>query len=132
MKLNNHGWGLKEMLFFSAILLFFVLLVSVLINSLYSQLDLSNNGSSSNPSSSTNNGYTYKDIETNLKIAARRYIKNHADDDSEILTSDELIENKYLTSSKLKTSNDTCEGYVMITDDYEAFIHCNNYETEGY
>ena len=120
MKLNNHGWGLKEMLFFSAILLFFVLFVSVLINSLYSQLDLSNNGS------------TYKDIENNLKIAARRYIKNHADDDSEILTSDELIENKYLTSSKLKTSNDTCEGYVMITDDYEVFIHCNNYETEGY
>lgn len=134
MKLNNHGWGLKEMLFFSAMLLFFVLLVSVLINSLYSQLDLSNNGSSSSstPSSSTNNGYTYKDIENNLKIAARKYIKNHADDDSEILTSDELIENKYLTSSKLKTSNDTCEGYVMITDDYEVFIHCNNYETEGY
>ena len=45
---------------------------------------------------------------------------------------DELIENKYLTSSKLKTSNDVCEGYVMITDDYEVFIHCNNYETEGY
>ena len=132
MKLNNHGWGLKEMLFFSAILLFFVLLVSVLINSLYSQLDLSNNGSSSTPSSSTNNGYTYKDIETNLKIAARRYIKNHADDDSEILTSDELIENKYLTSRQLKTGNKTTEGYVKITDEYEAFIHCNNYETEGY
>ena len=73
-----------------------------------------------------------ENLENNLKIAARRYIKNHADDDSEILTSDELIENKYLTSSKLKTSNDTCEGYVMITDDYEVFIHCNNYETEGY
>ncbi len=131
MKLNNHGWGLKEMLFFSAILLFFVLLVSVLINSLYSQLDLSNNGSSTS-SSSTSSGYTYKDIENNLKFAAQRYIKNHADDDSEILTSDELLESKYIMSSKLKTSNDTCEGYVMITDDYETFIHCNNYETEGY
>ncbi len=40
MKLNNHGWGLAEMLFFCAIILIALLVAAFLIYSFYKQLGI--------------------------------------------------------------------------------------------
>jgi len=131
MKLNNHGWGLKEMLFLSAILFFFVILVSVLISNLYKGLDRTTIISPDETSSQTKE-YTYSQIESNLKQAAQRYYQKNKEEIGDIIISSELIENGYITKSKLKTKDDDCEGYVIIGDDFATFITCDQYETEGY
>ena len=128
MRLTNHGWGLREMIFLSAVIFFAVIVAAVMINNLYSQLDLSQD--SSNSSSSTD--YTYQQIESNLSAAAKRYYKTHTDDASTIVISEDLVELGYLKSSQLQTKNDACEGYAVIADDFKAYITCSNYETEGY
>ncbi len=40
MKLNNHGWGMAEMLFFCAAILIALLIAAFLIYSLYNQLGI--------------------------------------------------------------------------------------------
>lgn len=114
---NNHGWGLKEMLFLSAILLFFVLLIAVLVGQLYG------NVGNETPSA-------YQKVEQNLVKAARRYYK---DNESNYVTSDELVLEDYLSLKDLTVDDDICEGYVMIDGNtYDAYITCEHYETEGY
>lgn len=129
MKLTNHGWGLREMIFLSAVIFFFVIVAAVMVNNLYSDLNLSQNNDSSSTSS---NGYTYQDIEQNLSSAARRYYRSHSDDTSTIVISEDLVELGYLKSSQLETNDDVCEGYAIIADDFEPYITCSYYETEGY
>lgn len=128
MKLTNHGWGLREMIFLSAVIFFFVIIAAVMINNLYSELDLSQGSSGS----SSSNSYTYQQIESNLSAAAERYYKTHNDDVSTIVISEDLVELGYLKSSQLQTKDDACEGYAVIADDFRAYITCSNYETEGY
>ena len=131
MKLTNHGWGLREMIFLSAVILFFVIVAAIMVSNLYSDLNLSsdnNSGSNSNSSSE----YTYTEIEQHLSDAARRYYRTHSDDGSAIVISEDLVELNYLRSSQLETDNDTCEGYAVIADDFKAYITCSYYETEGY
>ena len=125
MKLTNHGWGLREMIFLSAVIFFFVIIAAVMINNLYSELDLSQGSSGS----SSSNGYTYQQIESNLSAAAERYYKTHNDDVSTIVISEDLVELGYLKSSQLQTKDDACEGYAVIADDFRAYITCSNYET---
>lgn len=129
MRLTNHGWGLREMIFLSAVIFFFVIVAAVMVNNLYSELDLSQDTGSSSTSS---NGYTYSEIEQNLSSAARRYYRTHSDDASTIVISEDLVELGYLRSSQLQTPDDVCEGYAVIADDFKAYITCSYYETEGY
>ena len=123
---NNHGWGLKEMLFFSAIIFFFMILAVVLINNMYQGLT----GESPTSKASTRN-YSYTDIEKNLKNAAKKYVTK-TKDTSDLIISDELIAEKYLSEKEMQTENDECSGYVLVDENYEPFITCNDYETQGY
>ena len=123
---NNHGWGLKEMLFFSAIIFFFMILAVVLINNMYQGL------TSELPSSKTaEKKYTYKDIEMNLKSAAKKYVIK-TKDTSNLIISDELISENYLTQKQMQTDDDECSGYVLVEENYQPYITCNHYETQGY
>ncbi len=116
---NNHGWGLKEMLFLSAILLFFVFLIAVLINQLYETTD-----------SLINNPTSYQQVENNLKIAAKEYYEEYHED---YILSDDLIFEKYLTLKNMTVKDDICEGYVTYQErHFNAYITCDKYETEGY
>lgn len=125
---NKHGWGLNEMLFLSAILLFFVLFVAVMINNLYKGLEKKQ---TTLPPTTNDTNYSYKDIEENLKSAAKKYTKIEKEDYN-IVTSDTLIEKGYLNIKKMTSKNDICEGYVVLNEELETFIICSNYQTEGY
>ena len=138
MILNKHGWGLREMIFICAAILFCVILAAVLINQLYSAIPLNNleestqNNSNSDTANSTNYN-SYKQIENNLKTAAISYYLKNKDNVEEIIVSEELISEGYLKESQLQTNDDTCLGYVIIEDNtFSPYITCENYETEGY
>jgi len=122
---NNHGWGLREMLFLSSILFIAVLVVAFLVNKLY-------DGLVGTPTTS-DTARSYQAIEENLKSAAKRYYRQYKNEVGEIILSNELLDVNYLTESKLTYKEDLCEGYVMIVDNnFIPFITCDNYETEGY
>ena len=123
---NNHGWGMREMLIFSAIIFFFVILAVVLINNLYQGL------TSELPSAQKNEKkYGYRDVEVNLRDAAKKYVLK-TKDTSDLIISDELIRNNYLTNKQMRVEDDECSGYVLVDENYAAFISCDNYETKGY
>lgn len=124
MLLNNQGWSLKEMLFLTSILLVAMLVVVFLINGLYNNLE------SSNKSNHESKTYTYQEIENNLKDAAKKYYKKES---INLITSEDLLEMKYIDLKKLTSSNDICEGYVLVEEkEFFPFITCSKYETEGY
>lgn len=126
--MNKRGWGLSEMIVLCCILVGFLLLVVVLVNKLYSDVE------EMTTTNSERYGYSYKEIENNLKEAAKNYYKKNKD--SVMIMSDDLLLTDYLTSSKLTPLNKTepCIGYVTVENKntFKAYISCEEYETDGY
>lgn len=126
MFLNNRGWGLKEMLLLSSIILVAVFVAAIMINNLYKDLDITLNGNTS-----TKENYTT--IERNLLNAAKKYARENELDDDDFIYSDNLIDEGYLTLSKMTTNDDVCDGYVEKKNtSYKAYISCASYETDGF
>lgn len=158
MKLNNNGWGMKEMVLFMAILLMFLLVAAYNVNRLYTAIDSSknnvsytqNNNSNNNPvkpeekpvikEEAVNEAY-YSNLEGKFKNATREYIKDYKYDlSSHILkvTSDTLKGLGYITM-KDQFGNATCDGYSNVYYDTEqkdyvikSYIRCSNYTSVGY
>jgi len=127
MKQNNHGWSLKEMLFLSGVLLFFVLLVAFLVNHLYSGLSMDNQ------LETKNQALNYTQVENNLKQAGIRFYHQHKNEVNDLITSRLLLEKNYITQESLTVGTDVCEGYVLYQNQsFRSFIHCEHYQTEGY
>ena len=124
MILNKNGWGLREMIFICAILLFCVILVAVMINYLYE-------GVNSSGTATTADSYTQ--AEKNLKIAAERYYRHLNDENINLIVSEDLFVEGYLTEAKMTVDDDFCTGYVLIEENtFTPYITCSRYETEGY
>ena len=127
--LNNHGWGLREMLFICAGIILCVLFVAAMVNNLYSEITPATGGETSRPSTSTN---TYEKVEKRLESAAKLYHRRH-EEIGNLIISDDLLDEKYLTTEDLTVNNDFCSGYVIVENNvYTPYISCENYETEGY
>lgn len=121
MKLNNKGWGLKEMVIVSILLFLCLFIASYYIYVLYNRL--------------TSNDYSqYFNLEHKLKNAAANYIIDYSIDldDKASISLSEIRKKRYLISFEDEDGND-CSGYVII--DYgsiKPYIKCNNYTTEDY
>ncbi len=123
MNLGNRGWSLKEMLFFSSILLFSVFLVAMLINNLYSGLF----------PEKLPEVTSYSKIEMNLKNASQKYYNLHKSEVGDLITSEILLSENFLTNIDLTNGQDVCEGYVILNQGiFSPYIKCSNYQTEGY
>ena len=135
MHLNNKGWGLKEMILLSCVILVAVFVAAIMINNLYKDLDMNINGNNTSNSSNSNQNKDekYTTIERNLLSAAKKYARENKLDDDEIIESDTLIDEGYLTLSKMTNEKDICDGYVTKQNSsYKAYISCESYETKGY
>ena len=127
MVMNKNGWGLSEMIVLCCILIGFLLLTVVLVNQLYNDVE------QMNINTSERYGYSYKEIENNLREAAKKYYKKNKD--AVLIMSDDLLLDDYITSSKLTPLNkaEPCIGYVKIENNvFESYISCEEYETDGY
>lgn len=135
MKLNNHGWGLRQMLIYCAIIFIAFLFAIYYVSSLTKDLgDAFKN--------SISDTITYTSIEENMENAAHtymdKYYKNEIGSGTITITTDNLITHDILNENDFVTSNkDTCNGYVLVKKElnelqYKAYITCSNYETENY
>ncbi len=127
---NNHGWGMNEMIVFCCILIGFLLLVVILVNSLYSDL------SKTEKKIEEEQGFSYKEVESHLKDAAKKYYRDNKGEELEYINAEDLLNLNYISKEQLTPSkeNDYCTGYVTITDEvvFRSYITCDNYETEGF
>ena len=125
--MNNKGWGLSDMLFICAILVF-ALLVAVIVY--YNTFG--NSLAYDEPTISTSN---YAGLELKAENAAYSYVNSNSleTEDTVEISISKLINDGYL--EKFVDDNDTkCSGYVLYDGvDYNAYIKCgSNYTTSGY
>lgn len=118
MKLNNRGWGLKQMLIISSVLLILLLLVAYYIYVLYNKLD-------------TREGKDYYKLETKLEVAAIKYSANMHSTMGRVTLS-ELKSLGYIDSFTDENGY-SCDGYVVYEDDrYDTYITCPDFTTKNY
>ena len=158
MKLNNHGWGMREMIIYTCTLLLFLLIASFLVHSFYSQLESDLSNRDRNRPNTTINSTTadkptnidqktvidysiYKDYEEKLDLAAKVYvINNYAALETNIATVElsQLVAAGYIEQLYDQVDNGVCSGYSNVWDnelgeyEVESYIRCTNYVTEGY
>lgn len=133
MKLNNRGWGIKEMLLLSAVLIFFFGVAIYFIYMLYSSLDLGLNDDSNYIEIRQ-----YEAIEEKIEEDALDYLLNedyYVNVGDKILLN-ELIKEGYIDFIYDPNTDGLCEGYVVVksieNSVVDAFIKCDEYETNGY
>lgn len=126
MKLNNHGWGMRQMIWLTSGLLIALIVAIYFISILFNSLDV------------TRVDNSYFDLETKLENAAIRYVSDNDIDINNIkkISLSTLKNEGYIEDFRDEEGN-YCGGYVKTSyvgnvEDYEAYISCNNYETEGY
>ncbi len=128
VKLNQHGWGVREMILLSAILLAFLLVTVFMVSRLYQGVTADEKDSGSD--------YSYREVEENLLDAGISYYEDYySDEEQVIVTSSTLIRHQYLHSRDLKAKGEShsCSGYVKFLDGKgKAYITCSDYETSGY
>lgn len=157
MKLNNHGWGMRDMIIYMCILLLFLLIAVYSINSFYKTLEkdanatkeVSHKSQNDETTPSTSNetqkepvNYTYYyELEEKLKAATLSYMKDYPYDLSssiEKVTSGTLINLQYMDVMKDQFGKNTCSGYSNVYQDMNqgyvlyTYISCSNYTTDGY
>lgn len=128
MKLNKSGWGLKEMLVLSGILILFLFIAIYFIYTMYNSLD-----------GDLNKSY-YEELEQKLENQAQVFVTDYYNEEltSEKLTITRNILKSYnLDIDLVDTNNDACSGYVIAykqdSKNYiKGYIKCPNYMTDGY
>lgn len=132
MRLDNRGWGLKNMLWICAILIIALFISISIFNSTFGANGVVTYMTSIN--TNTTNNVTYKEIEDEMVTSAIKYLKDNQitiDNDIEYTISlNDLIKNDYM--KRVVINDKECSGYVVINNDHKAYIKCQNYTTEGY
>lgn len=137
MKLNNNGWGTKEMILFSSIILLCLIITAILVSNLFKNIKTpitSNNGPIEI------NVSEYEKRELQLETAARSYIVDNFDGYfvEMKITINELKEFGYIEDILDTITNEVCEGYVISKNveneelSVKPYIRCSNYTTIGY
>jgi len=157
MKLNNKGWGMREMIIYMCILAFLLLLAAYMINSLYNNVSTNYNNNNvvtestntliekedNNTQPVTENTINYDyyhNLETKLYNATLNYLNDYQTDlEHDILniTSDDLIGLNYIEELYNDNSSSKCSGFSNVykeNDEYviKSYINCGEYVTEGY
>lgn len=152
MKLNNHGWGMRDMIIYTCILVLFLLFVSYSIRSLYSAIETSKENYEKQqdvyqpPVEEEKEEQPivdleyYENVELKLKNATLQYLDTYSTDlTNNILkvSSGTLINLGFIDKIYDQTGSSTCTGYSNVYQDTEeyvikSYVSCVNYVTEGY
>ncbi len=153
MHLNNHGWGMRDMIIWTCILILFLLLATYLIMALYDNISISTNEEQNTqvetpvekeeePESPISYDYEYyKSAEFELHMATLNYLNDTKPDLSTGLTKitiDTLVEKGYTKEIYDETGEKTCSAYSSVYQDGDgdyivtSRLNCGNYTTEGY
>lgn len=154
MHLNNHGWGMRDMIIYTCVLILFLLLAAYLIMALYDNISIEEKPSNNSPKVETPveeeqkpseiiivDYEYYKDKETSLKLATYNYlndIKPEMTENSIKIELNTLVEKQYIEKIFDASGAKTCEAYSKAyLNEYgeyivSPYIKCENYTTEGY
>lgn len=153
MKLNNNGWGYRDMIIYTCIILFALIFVAFSISAFYDNLMEDINSDRNNtpvvnepveekvPSQNVVTDSDYYIIQENkLKNATLDYVSKYSYELSEsILTVsiDTLVSLGFMDPIYDQTGTYECSGYSNVYingDDYGIvpYISCSNYVTSGY
>ena len=158
MKLNNNGWGYRDMIIYTSIILIALVIVAFSISSFYDDLSESlnnntykpnnnvsssenNNSNNQSSGSTTTNTNYYVWLESELESATLDYLNTYSYDLTDNIMNvslDTLVSFNFIEPLYDQSGNNLCSGYsnVFITTDglYEIkpFISCSNYVTDGY
>lgn len=138
--MNQRGWSLSSYIGYAVLLLIFVLVIAFNVIKLNNRgvVDIDSNGGTI--MNGENNVSDYSSAEKAVVDAlkgyrADKYKKKHLND-SIVVTVNELVDGSYL--KKLVLNGAVCTGYGIISNsdginyDYESYIRCGEYTTNGY
>lgn len=153
MKSGKSGFGIREMIIYTSLLLLLLLYVSFSINTLYKNIEdnknsskvektenkENNNSNNKNENNVIDENY-YKGLENKLKSAAINYLNSYSYDLTDnVITIDstKLEELNMLDKMYDKNGSTQCDGYTNIYQSNErifadSYINCGEYVTEGY
>ena len=126
--LNKHGWGLKEMILLSGILLIFLVIAIYYVSSIYKDIG-----------EEVTNKYYYQ-LEDKLKNQVNVYLSDYYGENltnNKIIVTRSTLRKYNLDISLIDNTGKSCSGYatayktVGVTN-INAYIKCNNYKTVGY
>ena len=150
MKLNNNGWGYRDMVIYTCIILLALFFVAMSINSFYDNLveDINSDRNSQNnnvveenkPNSNEVDKNYYLLQESKLKEATLNYVYKYSYDlDQNIMSvsMETLVSLGFMEQIYDQTGTNKCSGYSNVyiyENDYGIvpYISCNNYVTLGY
>ncbi|MBR6821238.1 MAG: hypothetical protein IKM55_03350 [Bacilli bacterium] len=151
MKLNNNGWGYRDMVIYTCIILLALFFVAMSISSFYDNLveDINsdrNNQNNNNvveenkPNSNEVDKNYYLLQESKLKEATLNYVNRYSYDlDQNIMSvsMETLVSLGFMEQIYDQTGTNKCSGYSNVyiyENDYGIvpYISCNNYVTLGY
>ena len=159
-RLNNRGWGEKDMILYCGIIDCVLLVIYILLNQFQHMMDIPSNDSSRTSIEQEVNGDTvpgvithkteeestqtvvdenyYLTLEDSLRIAARAYVEQQyeemSDDTTMHITLEQLTSLGFLDQVKDSDGN-ICSGYVTYTssdEQYKPYLNCEHYTTNGY
>lgn len=153
MKLNNHGWGYRDMIIYSCLILLVLLVTAYNINYLYSGIKTNDKTTNSvqQPAESkpeynepqevvVDNNYYYN-LEIKIKNATLDYLNDYSYElTNQILNTslETLVDLGYMSAVYDQTGKYACNGYSnsYVTENgqyiIKPYLNCNNYITEGY
>ena len=154
MKLNNNGWGYRDMIIYSSIIIIALLFVAISISSFYDSLDIPERPTY-NPSGDVNSTEDkeekptvipvdenyYLNLEASVKSATLDYLNTYSYDVSDEILNisvDTLVSFDFIEPLYDKSRASTCSGYsnVYVTSqgvyEIKPFISCSDYVTSGY
>lgn len=152
MKLNNHGWGMREMIIYTCIMILLLLFVASSISSFYSSMEASQaekekrykeslknqenekkeeqeEQEEKNPIIEVDYDY-YENLENKIKTATYDYMNDNAYNlDNQILnvTLDTLVNLNYLEKFYDQTGANACTGYSNVYEDESGAYVINSY-----
>ena len=150
MKLNNNGWGYRDMVIYTCIILLALFFVAMSISSFYDNLveDINSDRNNQNnnvveenkPNSNEVDKNYYLLQESKLKDATLNYVNKYSYDlDQNIMSvsMETLVSLGFMEQIYDQTGTNKCSGYsnvYIFENDYGIvpYISCNNYVTLGY
>lgn len=137
--MNQRGWSLSSYIGYAVILIIFILIIAFNVIRLNQSgvVDIDQNSGTTMKGENNFNNYTEAEsavVDSLKAYRAGEYKKNEIKD-TLVISMKELISSGYL--KKTLVSNVSCSGYGIIsksgnTYNYESYIKCGNYTTNGY
>ena len=140
-KLNNRGWGLGALIAGIGVFALSLLIIAILVHNGAQVLEPTYNGN--NDLNNEYNNYDYTTLEDKVSYAAdmyvsKKYNENVEEDTLVTVTLKKLQKEDFLDNIyDLKDTHKKCSGYVTFYKkngkyNYEPYINCKNYKTNGY